>query len=194
MKRQLGVSLVSALLLSACAASEKEAEQLDTNHGFDVPEWVMVPSVLGGLAAASCVNASNNFNIDKRHAEAGARSALAQSINVKASVMDRSYSRLNRSESGTQTGETFETVAKSISDVRMQRSQITNVGMGKVNGQSQVCAMAVIDESLVASLFDDVVKQAGVPIDPQDEAAMYEEFRTQKAMSELEQELERLMQ
>ena len=194
MKRQLGISLAATLLLSACAASEKEDKLVETNYGYDVPEWVLMPSFQSGLAAASCINASNNFNIDKRHAEAGARSALAQSINVKASVMDRSYSRLNNSEAGTQTGETFETVAKSISEVRMQRSQIAKVGMGNVNGQPQVCAMAVIDESLVANIFEDVVAQAGMPIDPQDEAAMYEEFRTQKAMTELEQELERLMQ
>ncbi|WP_413113737.1 hypothetical protein [Thaumasiovibrio sp. DFM-14] len=191
MKRNIIFTLAAATLLTACAST---AESVAEHKAYDLPSWVLSPSVTDGLAASSCVNATNNFNIDKRHAEAGARNSLAQSINVKASVMDRTYSRMNNSAEGTQTGETFESVAKSVSDVRMVGAQIVNVDTGLINGQTQICAMAAIPEELVKGIFSDIVTASGEVIDPTNEAAMYEEFRTQKALDSLEEELLRLTQ
>ena len=54
--------------------------------------------------------------------------------------------------------------------------------------------MAAIPEKLVQGIFSDIVAASGEQIDPTNEAAMYEEFRTQKAMDSLEEELLRLTQ
>ncbi|USD61361.1 LPP20 family lipoprotein [Vibrio sp. SCSIO 43140] len=156
--------------------------------------WVYQPEFADGLAAVGCASSSGSFNIDKRRAESAARSSLIQSINMKASTMDRHVSELVSNNQGTSVSETFVTISKQISESRLRQSKIVKLDVGEIYGEKQVCAMAAIDNRVLESYFNDMVSMSGTNIDPDDKTAMYQEFKTQKAVSDLEGELKRLTQ
>ncbi|MFA0087191.1 hypothetical protein BCU70_02230 [Vibrio sp. 10N.286.49.C2] len=178
--------VMTSLTVTVTVAHANEQKQLG--------DWVHSPSVDDGLAAVGCASSSGNFSLDKKRAESQARTSLIQSINMKATNMDRHATVLVSNTDGTSVGETFESVSKQISQVRLRHSQIVKLDVGEIFGQRQVCAMAVLDSATLATYFDDLVASTGAQIDPNDQEAMYEEFKTQKAMNDLESELKRLTQ
>lgn len=160
----------------------------------DLENWIYQPVYENGLAAVGCASSSGNFNIDKKRAESAARTSLIQSINLKASNMDKHASALISNAQGTEVTETFSSISKQISHARLNRSKIVKLDVGAVYGEKQVCAMAAIANDTLEAYFDDMLKMSGAQINPEDKTAMYQEFKTQKAVSDLEGELTKLTQ
>ena len=56
-----------------------------------------------------------------------------------------------------------------------------------------VTIMYLVVTTNTKETFSNLIEQSGKRLDPSSRAALYEEFKTQKAVKELEQELEKLV-
>lgn len=187
MKKLLPV--VATFLLGACSSTEQaQSEPLAKNDS--VPNWVLIPSSDKGLASSSCVPWSGSMSTDRAQAIAAARADLAQQIQVKASVMDRLYQRKAQSEEKLSLGGTFEQVSKQVAQQSLVGSFPQEVAFARLDGVKQLCTLVVMSNT--QETFEQLVAKSGRHLDPSSREALYEEFKAQKAMKELEQELVKL--
>jgi hypothetical protein len=187
------LALSMGVLLTACASTPEptamdNARQVTGNPADNAPSWVFLPKSDKGLAASSCVNWTGNMSIDRPHAIANARADLAQQINVKASVLDKLYNRKLEAEGKSDVGSTFEQVSKQVASESLENSSPEEIALATLDGDKYLCALVILNQSEEA--FEGLVEGSGRELDPQSKAALYEEFRAQKAMAELEKELE----
>lgn len=194
MKKQLLSATIAMVVLSGCATQEsgKTTTQASTNAKSDnaIPEWVMNPASANGYAASNCVSFSGNFSVDRNHAVSLARNTLAQNMDLKASVLEKTYQKMDSAAGSTSTGTSFEQVAKQISSVSIKQSQVEKVDMVKIAGTDQVCALVTIPKVESEKAFDNVIATGS--IDPDDKDALYKEFISQKTTKELESQVKTL--
>jgi len=187
------ISIVAAacLFLGACSNThEQKSIMLESTDS--VPNWVLNPNVDNALAAASCVPWSGNLSIDKAQSLAMARAEIAQQINLKVSVLDKMYQRKLEADDRQNIGGTFEQVSKQISQQTLVNTKAAKVEFAKIDGKKQLCTLVTLSENKSDLLFEQLVGKSGANIDPTSKAALYEEFRSQKASKELEVELKKL--
>ncbi|MCU7555390.1 hypothetical protein OCL06_12410 [Alteromonas sp. ASW11-19] len=170
------------------AQTNQNVRQATGNPQDTAPSWVFAPSSEKGLAASACVDWSGNMAVDKPQALAAARADLTQQIQVKASVLDKLYNRKVQAEDGSSVGASFEQVSKQVASETLVGSIPEEMSLARIDGKKYLCSMVVLNET--RDTFDAIVDASNRSIDPQSKAAMYEEFRAQKAMKELEAELE----
>ncbi|RYV02385.1 hypothetical protein SOPP22_10045 [Shewanella sp. OPT22] len=184
MKKLLMLS--ATLALAACNSTPTtESEPLHSDDS--VPSWVLQPTMENALASSSCVPWSGNLSVDKAQAVSAARADLTQQIKVKAAVLDKLYQRKVQTEQETNVGGTFEQVSKQVAEQNLVGSKPEKVAFAKLNNIKQLCVLVSMPDPKKA--FDDLLEKSGKRLDPTSKAALYEEFKTQKAMKELEQEL-----
>ncbi|ASG65244.1 hypothetical protein [Idiomarina piscisalsi] len=189
--------------LAACASQPKQTEtqrssaqansqmQAVTGNPQDsAPGWVFLPKSDKGLASSACVDWSGNMSVDRPQAVAAARADMAQQISIKASVLDKLYNRKLQAEGKSDVGSTFEQVTKQVSSETLEGSTPQEISLAQIDGKKYLCALVVKEDT--RETFDTLVEESNRQLDPQSKAALYEEFRTQKAMKELEKELENL--
>lgn len=183
------LSVMAALALGACSNTEKNQSQpLAKNDS--VPSWVFLPVSEKGLASSSCVRWSGNMTTDKAQAIAASRADLVQQIQVKASVMDRLYQRKAQSNEQLNIGGTFEQVSKQIAEQSIVGAIPEKIAFARLDGQKQLCALVVMSNT--QETFSNLVAKSGKRLDPSSREALYEEFKAQKAMKDLEKELNNL--
>ncbi|PYE35153.1 LPP20 lipoprotein [Idiomarina fontislapidosi] len=167
--------------------TNRDVQKVTGNVNDTAPGWVFNPQSDKGLAASSCVDWSGNMAVDKPQAIAAARADLTQQIQVKASVLDKLYNRKVQAEDGSSVGATFEQVSKQVASETLVGSTPEEMSMARIDGKKYLCALVVLDET--RDTFDAIIDASKRTIDPQSKEALYEEFRAQKAMKELEAEL-----
>jgi len=179
-----GAVLLAGALAAGCASSggDKKAQS-------QLPSWVMNPVIEGGVAATECVKATGSMSLDKSEAIANARATLVKQINVKVEAMDKTYQRKVKSQGGTTTGSTFESVSKQVAQQHLKGSRATKVQYVDINGERNLCAMVTLDPNTTKDIFDAIVKESSQKVSPQDEEQLYEEFKAKKAQDELDQEV-----
>lgn len=64
------------------------------------------------------------------------------------------------------------------------------IALTSINEQEMLCAYVVMPQP--REVFEEIVEGSNRHLDPTSREALYEEFRTQKALESLEQELEQL--
>ncbi len=170
------------------AQADKNIRQTTGNQQDTAPGWVFTPHSEKGLAASACVDWSGNMAVDKPQAIAAARADLTQQIQVKASVLDKLYNRKVQAKEGSSVGASFEQVSKQVASETLVGSIPEEMSLARIDGKKYLCSMVVLNET--RDTFDAIVDASKRTIDPQSKAAMYEEFRAQKAMKELEAELQ----
>ncbi|MFA9460356.1 hypothetical protein [Thiohalorhabdus methylotrophus] len=183
MKKQIvmgALVLGAGGLMAGCASSGKSTEGT-----AGLPSWVMNPTIEGGIAATECVPASQDLSLDKAEATAKARATLVKQINLKVKAMDKTYQRKVKSQSGTTTGGTFESVSRQVADQYLSGSRATKVNYVDINGKRNLCAMVTMDPKTTESLFKELVAQSEKKLSPQDEEVLYEEFKAKKAQEAL---------
>ncbi len=178
--------LTSLLALAACN-SAPQTESASLHKDDNIPGWVLNPTAEAALASSSCVPWSGNLSADRSQAISAARADITQQINVKASVLDKLYQRKMQSENSISTGGTFEQVSKQVAQQNLVGSKPQKVAFAKIDNQKQLCVLVTMADPKKA--FEDLVKGSERQLDPTSKAALYEEFKAQKAMKELEQEL-----
>lgn len=196
MKKNVLYAAVIATLMTGCATQESNntATAPATNavaNVADIPEWVLNPSSANGFAASNCVKYTGNFSVDRNHAVSLTRNALAQNMDLKANVLEKTYQKMDSASGETSTGTSFEQIAKQITSVSLQKSQIEKVKIVNIAGVPQVCSLVTIPKVESEKAFTNMVNSSG-PIDPSDKAALYKEFMSQKTTAELEQQVKTL--
>lgn len=188
------LTLAAAIALSACA-SNQPAPVAPSNTGpiahsaNDVaPDWVFMPKSNKGLASSACVNWSGSMTVDRAQAIAAARADLAQQIQVKASVLDKLYSRKTTSGDSEHVGGTFEQVSQQISNETLAGSKPEQISFATIDSKKYLCALVVLENT--REVFDTLVDGSNRTLDPMSTEALYEEFKAQKAMDELRELLQ----
>ncbi len=185
----LALAAGAALALAAgCSGTEeREAESPDISG---VPEWVTSPSYRDGIAATECLPKSGNFSLDRKEAVANARQALAQQIDLKVEAMDKTYQRRTRAEEEADTGSSFESVSRQVTEARLNGSRVVRTGYFDLGGETSLCVMVAFGDSQMEEIFDGVIEASGREVTGQDEEILYQEFKAKQAQQEMERALE----
>ena len=180
-----GVCLVA--LASGCATSDQAGESGGMGN---IPGWVSNPTYKDGIAATECIQASNNFSLDRKEAVANARQGLAQQLDLKVEAMDKTYQRRTRSEDDKEsTGTSFESVSKQRTESLLSGSRTVKTGYTELNGSKNLCVMVALGDSEMQEIFDEIVAASSREVTAKDEDILYEEFRAQRAQDELDDEM-----
>lgn len=172
------LSIVTAALLSGCAGKPAEAPA-------SLPDWVMAPMVVGGIASTGCARDSGNFNLDRAQATASARASLTKEIGVKVQAMDKEFQRSSSGGGQAETGSTFESVSRQVANEYIVGSRPAKVEFIEINGQRNLCVMVAMQPEATKGLFEGILAQSQRKLSPQHEEILYEEFRAARAQQEL---------
>ena len=177
--------LIAMGLLTACASQPQPTETV-----AEIPSWVLNPVADDGLASSACVPWTGHMTVDRAQAIAAARADLTQQIEIKSSVLDRLYMRNTNSGGQSTQGGTFEQVSKQVASQSLQGAAPREIALTTINEQEMLCAYVVMPQT--REVFEEIVEGSKRHLDPTSREALYEEFRTQKALESLEQELQQL--
>ncbi|NGN97854.1 hypothetical protein G5S52_09345 [Grimontia sp. S25] len=186
MKYKALVSILFTAILAGCGSTQTAQESEPQLPQTNIPDWVFNPFSEKGLAVASCVEYSENFNIDRNQAEMQARIQLMQSLDSKVSVLEKSYQKINKGDAGNQSAGSFEQIAKTIADGKLQMAVTEKTTIVDIAGKPQMCVLMSMPTKAMSEMFDGILDQTDAPISPDDKAAMYKEFMAQKAEKALE--------
>ncbi|RZQ52808.1 hypothetical protein C1E23_12170 [Pseudoalteromonas phenolica] len=187
--KPLIASLFMAGMLSACSSTQDNSA---SSSRVNVPDWVLNPIVENGIAAADCIKYSGNISIDQKMAVANARLALAQQIETRIEGLDKTFANRVDANDKTTVGSTFSSVSKQLTKQTLRGSRVVKADIVDIAGKDYFCALTTLSPELTKTLFQDLVKETKLKIDPQDEQFLYQEFKAFKAEQDLEKEIERL--
>ena len=178
----------SAILLSSVLAACGSSPSVNPD---DIPDWVLNPSVDNGIAAATCVVWSGNLSIDKAQATSLSRTALAQQIETQVRALDKSYLDKVEVDSGTQAGSTFTQASKQLAEQTLVGSRVSRTEFAEFDGKKHLCVMTALGEPETKGLYEELLTQSGRKVSASQKEVLYQEFKAQKAMEELDAELEK---
>lgn len=184
------ITITAALVLTACAAQQPVSVS-STNALTEedkAPDWVFLPKSDNGLAASACVRWSGAMNVDKAQATATARAELAQQVRLKASVLDKLYSRKTSVHDADSIGGTFEQASQQVASETLTGSSVEEISFAVIDGSKYLCSLVVLENTRNA--FEGLVEGSQRRLDPMSDEALYEEFRAQKTLDELRQLLD----
>jgi len=184
MKKLQLTLLCTAMGLAACGSNDSKDQE--SKPSINIPSWVMSPILDNGLASTECVKWSGNMSIDKKQAVANARAGLAKQIDIKVKAMDKTYARKTETGDKMVTSNVFESVSKQVTEQNLVGSRPERVEVIDIAGENNLCAMVTLKPELTQKLFNDLVKQSGASLSPQDETILFEEFKSYKAHQELD--------
>ncbi|ALO42481.1 LPP20 family lipoprotein [Pseudoalteromonas phenolica] len=187
--KPLIASLFMAGMLSACSSTSDNSA---SSSRVNVPDWVLNPVVENGIAAADCIKYSGNISIDQKMAVANARLALAQQIETRIEGLDKTFANRVDANDKTTVGSTFSSVSKQLTKQTLRGSRVVKADIVDIAGKDYFCALTTLSPELTKTLFQDLVKETKVKINPQDEQFLYQEFKAFKAEQDLEKEIARL--
>ena len=181
------ILIASAILVLAASCSTNK-ETVNAPAAVVLPAWVYTPEVPDGIASAQCVQFSKNLSIDQQEITARGRAALAQQIEVRAQVMDKTYQDRVQAEDKVTTGSTFQNVSKQITNQNLVGSKLVRTEFGKVEGKDYICGLVAISESETKKVFGAIANNQNAPkVSAQDKDILYQEFKAYKAHQELDQ-------
>lgn len=186
MKKAFKYGAVIALttFLTACGSTP----EIDPD---DIPEWVLNPAVDNGIAAATCVVWSGNLSIDKAQATSLSRTALAQQIETQVRALDKTYLDKVEVNSGSQAGSTFTSASKQLTEQSLNGSKVTRTEFADFDGKKHLCVMTALGDPETKALYEELLQKSGKQLNPQQKDVLYQEFKAQKAMDELDAEIEK---
>lgn len=187
--KPLIASVFMAGMLSACSST---SDSTASSSRVNVPDWVLNPVVENGIAAADCIKYSGNISIDQKMAVANARLALAQQIETRIEGLDKTFANRVDANDKTTVGSTFSSVSKQLTKQTLRGSRVVKADIVDIAGKDYFCALTTLSPELTKTLFQDLVKETKLKIDPQDEQFLYQEFKAFKAEQNLEKEIARL--
>jgi hypothetical protein len=183
------LSLSSIVFLAACSSTSVE-----TTSVGDIPSWVLNPQVEEGIAVSECVLFSGNMSIDKQQALANARTSLAQRIETRVSAMDKSYRDKVEVASGVESGSTFSSVSKQVTQQTLVGTTPVKTDITKIAGKDNLCVLVAIGQESTKDIFEQLVTEADRPMNASQKDVLYAEFKAQRAEDQLDLEIEKLQQ
>ncbi|MBE0471741.1 MAG: hypothetical protein IBX55_19800 [Methyloprofundus sp.] len=188
MKRNFfAVSAIAAsLALTGCAGTSTAPQAQEST----LPSWILSPEVQDGLAATSCVPASNRINSDTSRADLAARQQLATTMGAQIQSLTENYQRtIDTDEDGLSSGGNFEEVTRQIVDQKMVGSRRVRADYVTIEDRRQFCSMIAIGQASVTEMLASVAKAAGAEEDVFTSSQMREQFMSQKALNRLNEAL-----
>ena len=183
------LSLSSVVFLAACSSTPVE-----TTSVGDIPSWILNPLVEDGIAVSECVLFSGNMSIDKQQAIANARTALAQRIETRVSAMDKSYRDKVEVASGVESGSTFSSVSKQVTQQTLVGSSPIKTDITRIAGKDNLCVLVAIGQESTKDIFEKLVDEAQRPMTAKQKDVLYAEFKAHRAEEQLDKELEKFQQ
>ncbi len=187
---------------SLCAEETKTAEK--------IPDWVLNPVIENGLASTSCVLFSENLSIMQKQATMNSRVAIAQQIDTR---VDGIATNNEVDTAG------YEATSKQVTNQKIIGERVLKQGYVNINGKKYYCIMLILtpdnqierrssalnneqsneskEEDEVLSLSQEFELQKTIMqlignVDESEEL-LYQEFKALKAMQDLEDEIEKLI-
>ncbi|TEW56725.1 hypothetical protein E2R68_01395 [Psychromonas sp. RZ22] len=182
------LSLPVIVLLSACSNNNPTQE---TAIGT-IPTWILNPQVEDGIAVSECVLWSGNMSIDKQQAMANARTSLAQRIETRVTAMDKTYRDKVESIAGTQSGSTFTSISKQITEQTLVGTSPMKTDVVKIADKDNLCVLVGIGQESTKAIFDELVKAADRPMSPGQKDTLYQEFKAKQPEQQMDDELKKL--
>lgn len=179
------LNLPVVVLLAACSSSNTTQ---DTSVG-EIPSWVLTPQVEDGIAVTECVTWSGNMSIDKQQAIANARSSLAQRIQTRVSTMDKSYRDKIEATSGLESGATFSSVSKQITEQTLIGTTPLKVDIVKIANKDNLCVLVALGQQSTKDIFDQLINASERPMNENQKDILYQEFKAERAQNDLNIEL-----
>jgi hypothetical protein len=165
--------IASSLLLLGCNSTP---ETYASNIGMDIPIWVTNPTVEKGIAASSCVLASNSFSIDKSQAASIARIELAKNLQTRVANMQEEYTKKVTSMGEAFDKSTFKQTSIELTDQHLQGSRIDKVDYAQMGENRNLCVLVTISEKDSKNLFAQLLEQAPIKLAPDNETLLYLNF------------------
>ena len=187
--KPLIASLFIAGMLSACSST---SDSTASSSRVNVPDWVLNPVVENGIAAADCIKYSGNISIDQKMAVDNARLELPQQIETLIEGLYKTFANRVDANDNTTVGSTFSSVSKQLTKQTLRGSRVVKADIVDIGGKDYFCALTTLSPELTKTLFQDLVKETKLKIDPKDEQFLYQEFKAFKAEQDLEKEIARL--
>ncbi|WP_028862471.1 LPP20 family lipoprotein [Psychromonas aquimarina] len=182
------LSLSAIALLAACSSGTPEEE---TSVGA-IPSWILNPQVEDGIAVSECVLFSGNMSIDKQQALANARTSLAQRIETRVSAMDKTYRDKIEVASGVESGSTFSSVSKQVTQQTLTGTNPIKTDVVKIADKDNLCVLVAVGQDSTKDIFESLINAAKRPMSAQQKDVLYQEFKAQRAEQQLDAELEKL--
>ena len=143
---------------------------------MNIPQWVLNPTSDKGLAAASCVTASNSFSMDKSQAATQARVELANQIETRVSSLQEEYSTKISSMGETNTESKISITSAQLTDQFLRGSKVVNVDYAQIDKVKNLCALVTLSEAKSKGLFSQLLQQAPIKLSPENETLLYLNF------------------
>ena len=182
------LSLPALLLLTACSNNNPTQE---TAIG-EIPSWILNPQTEDGIAVSECVLWSGNMSIDKQQAMANARASLAQRIDTRVSAMDKAYSDKVDVATGIESGVTFSSVSKQVTEQNLSGTSALKTDIVKIAEKDNLCVLVAIGQASTKTIFEELVSASKLPLNAEQKDALYQEFKAQDAEQQLDQEIQNL--
>lgn len=175
LKRNIQVLSFAAIvaLISGCNSTPNTNA---AKMGMNIPTWVTNPTSESGLAAASCVAASNSFAMDKSQATMQARAELATQLDTRIASLQEAYSEKLSTADETVVNTKFLSTSTQFTDQALQGSKTVKVDYAQMGEQKNLCALVTISEEQTQALFKRVMKKAPVKLSPENETLLYLNF------------------
>lgn len=187
---RLGLSLAFIISLSACTSTPERVN--DNPIQNSLPDWVLNPPQ-ELLSATHCVPSSGRIDIDTKKASAGARTKLAQSVNTRVDAIDKSLEQEVISNGQNKINSEFASASKQVTSEALTGSRITKSEFVSIRGVDHFCTLAVLDPQKTETLFNDLLALSQSDVNGQGKAKLYQEFKAQKAYSNLEQAISAIL-
>jgi len=170
----IAASLITiSLVMTGCNSTPKNNA---SEMGMNIPQWVLNPTVDKGLAASSCVTASNSFSMDKSQAATQARTELANQIETRVSSLQEEYSSKISSMGNTNTESKISITTAQLTDQYLRGSKVVEVDYAQMNNVKNLCTLVTLSEKKSKELFSQLLKQAPIKLDPENETLLYLNF------------------
>jgi hypothetical protein len=165
--------IATSVLVLGCNSTPKTNA---SDMGMNIPQWVLNPTVNNGLAASSCVTASNSFSMDKSQASTQARAELASQIETRVSSLQEEYSTKISSMGNTNTESKISITTAQLTDQYLRGSKVVKVDYAQMDAVKNLCTMVTLSEVKSKELFSQLLKQAPIKLDPENETLLYLNF------------------
>ena len=183
------LSLSALAFLAGCSGTPEE----ETSVGA-IPSWILNPQVEDGIAVSECVLFSGNMSIDRQQAVANARTSLAQRIATRVSAMDKSYRDKVEVASGVESGSTFSSVSKQVTQQTLTGTNPMKTDIVKIAEKDNLCVLVVVGQESTKDIFENLLNKAKRPMSAQQKDVLYAEFKAHRAEEQLDAELEKFQQ
>jgi hypothetical protein len=134
------------------------------------------------------------MSIDKQQAVANARVSLPLRIETRIRAMDKNYKDKVDIASGVESGATFSSVSKQVTELMLSGSTAIKTDIVEIAGKDNLCVLVAVGQESTKEIFENLVTNAKRPMTVQQKDLLYAEFKAQRAEQQLDAELEKLQQ